>query len=560
MLNNINITPQKVNIQTNQNYSVQKEEKVIITNQVVNQQVITNQVTTNVKPQEIKNYQSHVSYSESNINQGKQIVQYNQNLNSLPKQTIVEAKNDVQYYNNAVPVVNMQASYAPSNKAETFVLGRQLIKEERHYNFGGFSYNQNEVPARPPMVQNHPPMVQNQPAQEPKFSFTIVRPEFSSYSYSFFSAGKYTRSFLQNIYTSRYRLYSWEDFASIECQYHKELKEYILLENIDNNFQMYDLICKHCLMQLNQQRRGMGEIKTRLYDQFLIESQSTIKKFYSGELHINDKIDIEATSTLMRDNILILADELVYLAEVFHTEISSKLLLYSIKPEEYERVKQFIAESNLLGNTLRLDGVGNNLALKRKYIKLANLLAQFTSFSFFNNQNVSAKMKFYVETMIKLRSLIVLRINEWLRYLTGNFYEQLNYIEGSQIDKTYISNLEIEYVSTTNITSYETNVIVNQQISQIQTEWELKFKTILEQVKMEYEKKFAEYLLQIDLYKTEITQITNRYSIEINNYVNQINQNKTYILQLENQKNTHIHSQDNKQITNTFDKVIYLLR
>ena len=96
-----------------------------------------------------------------------------------------------------------------------------------------------------------------------------------------------------------------------------------------------------------------------------------------------------------------------------------------------------------------LEGIGLDRDREREYISLAIFLIYFQGLS--QNKNsftgISESLKYHLISIIKLRKLMVKRLTDWLRLLTGEFYDYIFTSEGLEIDNIFRKNLQVDFSS-----------------------------------------------------------------------------------------------------------------
>ena len=60
---------------------------------------------------------------------------------------------------------------------------------------------------------------------------------------------------------------------------------------------------------------------------------------------------------------------------------------------------------------------------------------------------ITQSLKNHILAMIALRKVMVLRITDWLRFLTGGFYDECFGVENLPVDENFRKNTNIDYVS-----------------------------------------------------------------------------------------------------------------
>ena len=205
----------------------------------------------------------------------------------------------------------------------------------------------------------------------------VVRKESTS-EYTFTASGKYTNQVFKKKpldgFAKRGTIMPDNvefDFDSTEgnyCNTHNEIKDYILFSKIEN-YRLYDTICKNCLSQLNRK----GHVNAELFDNVIIDNKEKILEIRQNKVNLSGAS--AETLNVLKETILPLADELIFLSEVFDAEVLGKIGGNTAKADEIQKLKGFIDSIELTPNgDPNVFGIGKNEPLKHKYIKLALFL------------------------------------------------------------------------------------------------------------------------------------------------------------------------------------------
>merc|ERR1712151_1119601 len=89
---------------------------------------------------------------------------------------------------------------------------------------------------------------------------------------------------------------------------------------------------------------------------------------------------------------------------------------------------------------------GKNRDLKIKYIKLAHFLLKHKGgiAAETNHEGLCKYLIQHLSKIISLRELIVQRLSDWIRYLTGDIYSFAHRLEGLKIDQSLLESLEAQ--------------------------------------------------------------------------------------------------------------------
>jgi len=434
----------------------------------------------------------------------------------------------------------------------------------------------------------------------------VVRKETTS-EYTFTASGKYTSQVFKKKpldgFAKRGTImpdnveYNFDSTEGNYCNTHNEIKDYILFSKIEN-YRLYDTICKNCLSQLNRK----GHVNAELFDNVIIDNKEKILEIRQNKVNLSGAS--AETLNVLKETILPLADELIFLSEVFDAEVLGKIGGNTAKADELQKLKGFIDSIELTPNgDPNVFGIGKNEPLKHKYIKLALFLVNFAGVGNddTDHRGITESIKSHMVRIIQLRKTIIIRITAWLKYLAGSFYEHAFSLEGIPVDEAFRRNLQIDYVSEEDLLrlklffegelkkrddrirvledenarlrkELETlngNMVVmnNEQegiiaelrlkLQKLEAEWSFQQQTIggLTNENNRLNGLNAEYLNQIEVFRREIAQLKidfeaklrqtldamkNEYEGKISQYINTINQLKSQFAELENKYNNEV--------------------
>ena len=283
----------------------------------------------------------------------------------------------------------------------------------------------------------------------------VTRTEFVQ-DYDFKAKGQYTSQVLNKQAVHEFSRrgsvvaggveFNFDSTEGNYCTTHNEIKDYILFSKCEG-YKIFDTICKNCLSQINY--RNPNPAQTALFDAVIIDNKEKILNIRQNKLQLGGGNSSE-TLKVLKETILPLADELIYLSEIFDQQVCGKISGNFTKAEEIAKIKHFINSIELTPNgDPNVFGIGKNETLKHKYIKLALFLVNYDGL---NNDNVNHNglnetLKSHMLKIVQLRKTIIARITAWLKYLAGNFFEYASELEGVSIDEAFRRNLQIDYVS-----------------------------------------------------------------------------------------------------------------
>lgn len=323
-------------------------------------------------------------------------------------------------------------------------------------------------------------------------------------------------------------------FEPTYCPEHiSELKDYILMETINDKYRIYDTICKDCVSAINR-RRG-EDCRVRLWDVVILRHKDKIKEIK------DKKIDLDAgsygieSSKFIRENILSLVDELIYVSENFENEVCWKISGSNANKDEVTNLKNFIEGIKLTQNNEPiLEDIGENEALKKQYIKLAMFLLKFQGIKENTKayEGISASLKVHLKAIIQLRKLILNRLTDWIKFLTGDFYSYIFKLEGLEVDYNFLNGLEIDFFGGNNVNVEK----IRQELEiKIRMEIEERYKLIIEDNRIKYEKNIQDYIDQIENFKKQIFEWEIKYNKDLKIYITQIEELNIKITQLNQQ-------------------------
>lgn len=370
----------------------------------------------------------------------------------------------------------------------------------------------------------------------------IVRGERTP-EFEFRAKGKYTAQFLTNSTRPRGNLsaagfgdFDFDNSSQNFCTTHKELKEFILYETIEE-YRLYDTICKNCLSLLNFRKGGNTDYKSKLYDTVIIDNKDKLiqirnNRFESGDNRFPEVNDI------LKDTIMPLIDELMYISEIFQEEVTEKLGGGGCNNHQFLKLKEFIErECGDLSGEINIKGIGKDIQKKHRLINLAVFLLKYLPNIKFSvtKKGISDGLKSHLLRIIEVRKIIVVKITSWLRYLTGPFYDYIFQVEGISMDENFRKSLQIEYVS-------------EEEILRLKAYYEAELRKRDERIKF-LEEENARLKRDLDAYKDQ-ERIINELRFKLKQIENEYDNQKIQInsLQSENQRLTKLNGEYSIQI------------
>jgi len=284
-----------------------------------------------------------------------------------------------------------------------------------------------------------------------------------SNEYTFRSKGKYTSALLVSAganSASGNISFKFDDFSNSKCREHENFNDYIVLEPF-GKFQRLQAICNECESQYTRERKKMGITNRdgcRLMTDVIRDNGEKILNIRQGKISITNQSDCQRSTSILYDEIVPLADELMDICDEVYNEIIVKFSGSYADNEELLKLKRFIDEIPLInGLEPNVYKIGDNYELKSKYVKLAIFLLDFEGVKT-NNVNysgISTKLKQHITRIVELRKCIVLQLTKWLRFVCGGFYNFIFQSEEVSIDEFFRKSVKIDFLSEEEIRKLE---------------------------------------------------------------------------------------------------------
>ena len=243
------------------------------------------------------------------------------------------------------------------------------------------------------------------------------------------------------------------DLSLAKCPVHKEMREIILLSEVDK-FQKFERICVQCESEIK--RNFPGKVNSELYNVIIEQNKEKIKKIKT----MNVNIDLTDNSNLgqkalnfSNESIEPIADEILDLVDSLNNQIITKLVDNGDKLK-FQELKEFI--NNMPFNNLgdpNLNLIGENQSLKAKYVALAIFLLKHNTDSglnlskSINSVNLSKLLIEYLKEITRLRKHIMSKFTDWLRFLTGDFYDYIFTLDRNDIDFNFRNSFQIDFIN-----------------------------------------------------------------------------------------------------------------
>lgn len=264
-----------------------------------------------------------------------------------------------------------------------------------------------------------------------------TRKESSSVSYNSSMMNNYSQKSLKK------RIIDFEmtENDEIDDEF-KEIKEYFIMQPI-GNYQLYDAVCISRLAELN--REYDDTVRNKLYSSVILDQKSKIVQIKEQKISFEESLKADLIEKKMEQNFLSIIDEFACITESFDSEIISKICSNKSSAEELETLRLFIISILDSRDQPMMRNIGNDIELKKKYIRLANILLHFKNAPESTDfKGISLSLKNHLSRVISLRNSLVLSLTSWIRFLIQEVYEYVHKIEGLVVDTSFINTLKIE--------------------------------------------------------------------------------------------------------------------
>ena len=382
-------------------------------------------------------------------------------------------------------------------------------------------------------------------------SLTLTKSEFVQ-EYSNSSKGKYFNTIRKAFVSSNSSQSGQGDLTfdlkddNLTCSEHSCVKNIFLVQDythIDTRFKKYSRICINC--ESNLKEKEGGPVHTALYDLIIRQNKAKIREIREEKIRFGgiSELQVQHCDKFYDDVIGGLSDEMLGLCEMFETEILTRFC-DSGNSEELEKLKKFINQMKLdaKGDPI-LDGIGRDKEREREYISLAMFLIYFQGLvaQKVSYEGITQSLRNYLVKIISYRKAFVKRSTEWLRFLVGDFYDYLFTVEGLEIDNSFRSSLNIEYVSEEDLAKLKLyyEQIINQKnqnieqisrtskeqlalidelrrtIAQNKIDYENSLRNKLDNLRTEYENQISTLNIEIKNIKFMLSESEGRFQSEI---------------------------------------------
>ena len=338
---------------------------------------------------------------------------------------------------------------------QNFLNHQELYSSTSEYPFTYSNLNLNNLK----FTSSSPLTSQNSVLSYSQLDPNLKRKETIS-DYDFKSAGKFTSNIRKNFDYSKNQNSSSNNSEltfdlkgdNLICEKHSTIKNIFLFADytkFNPTFSKYSRICLNCESELKENLNG--SIMTKLYDMVIRQNRSKIKDIREQKLSFGGVTSpiVLQSHTFLDENIYPIVDEYIGIMEAFETQVTGRFFETG-NYEELEKLKKFVEQMKLdsKGDPI-LEGIGLDRDREREYISLAIFLIYFQGLS--QNKNsftgISESLKYHLISIIKLRKLMVKRLTDWLRLLTGEFYDYIFTSEGLEIDNIFRKNLQVDFSS-----------------------------------------------------------------------------------------------------------------
>lgn len=273
-------------------------------------------------------------------------------------------------------------------------------------------------------------------------------------NYAFKSKGKYTNQFFKNNLISKVntnKTFKFDECSENKCAMHGGYNDIVVLEPY-GKFAKYQAICRYCESEYNRQRKAAG-INSRegciLMIDVIKDNVDKILNIRNGQLSITNQSDNYRCTSILYDELMPLADELIDIVNDFNQDIFSKFNGSVADNEELLKIKNFIDQIPLInGVEPNVNKIEEDPDKKIKYVKLAIFLLNYTNVdSYIDCTGISLKFKESILRIVYLRRCIVETITKWLRFVLGDFYEFVFSAEKTSVDEAFRRSIKIDFFS-----------------------------------------------------------------------------------------------------------------
>ncbi len=244
---------------------------------------------------------------------------------------------------------------------------------------------------------------------------------------------------------NRNDFYDEECQTELFCNYHKQMKENILLENA-GEYKKFTSLCPECLSSL--ERNLNRRLENELFVTVIEENKNFILYLKNKKIDLSSldkKFELEkvreGTIGPYHDNMNKLKNE-------FQERILNRIFSKGhMDLNKLNDVQKFIETIELLPNgNPNLRNIGSRKDLQSKYIKLAMFLIKYNSLNdykdFFNDTEanhygINNILKEYIKSFIANRKNFIDSSSYWLKYLIGDFYKYTTNLEKIPIDTVF---------------------------------------------------------------------------------------------------------------------------
>jgi uncharacterized coiled-coil DUF342 family protein len=272
--------------------------------------------------------------------------------------------------------------------------------------------------------------------------------------YIFKSKGKYTNQFFSNANknSDARQPFKFDDHLENKCSMHGGYNDIVVVEPF-GKYTKYQAICRYCESEYNRQRKAAG-INSKdgcvLMIDVIKDNVDKIINIRNGQQSFTNETDTYKCTTLLYDDLMPLADELIDIVNDFNEEVLSKFYGSGADNEELLKIKSFIDQIPLInGIETNVNKIEEDPDKKIKYVKLAIFLLNFTKIDSGNvdYSHVSYRLKEHILRIVSLRKCIVTQITKWLKFLLGDFYDFVFRAEGLPVDEDLRRSIKVDFFS-----------------------------------------------------------------------------------------------------------------
>jgi hypothetical protein len=228
-----------------------------------------------------------------------------------------------------------------------------------------------------------------------------------------------------------------KDLDDLICKEHTKVKT-IYIENFPSKSGKGGFICEYCPNPTKV---------LKFYSNIIEENAGLIKK-------INNS-NISDSKNILTDEELLKFSDLSYNLDQRNIEFNQtlknfdetftpELIAKTYGDEELIKLKEIIKTISFNQNGKPIyENIGQNKQREIQYLKLAHILVALKDYKFNSNSNYTNDLYRHIEQIILLRDNFVIHINEYMRFITGDFYYKIHEIDNVPLDVDFLNNKKL---------------------------------------------------------------------------------------------------------------------